>query len=107
MISRPNGRVQDSCAPRAEVYQSVFQPEQLEHQADADAQHIAGRDKADERGIKQEIAAGKGTRNAMPTATETTTVIAITITASGKEREIAPCRSPVSVWESRSRTSAG
>ena len=64
ITSTPNGSVQDSCAPSAEVYQLAFEAERLEQQAGAEAEHEAGRDQAADHQVEHNVSPRKRLRNA-------------------------------------------
>ena len=57
MTSTPNGRVQDSCAPTAEVYQVAWMPTKLQKQPDADAQHQPRRHQAADHQVEDDAVA--------------------------------------------------
>ena len=104
MTSTPKGSVQESCAPSAELYQSVSRPSRSEHQADADAEHEAGRDEAaDHQHRTRAVSPRSARRNARPASNETTTVDDRDQRAPRRDRAVkAPVMSPVSACVKRS-----
>ena len=57
MTSTPNGNVQDSCAPTAEVYQAAWMPTKFRSRPDADAEHQARRHQAADHQIEDHAVA--------------------------------------------------
>ena len=74
MISRPNGRVQVSCAPRPEVVQSVTQPSSLNSTIDPQADEQARHDQAGDGDVEDHRRSQKAAAKARPAATDSTTV---------------------------------
>src|SRR5579859_1260266 len=103
MISSPNGKVQVSCAPNAELYQSGSQPARLNSRPTPRLTRMDGTIRLATVSMNSTPAPGNRLRNAIPAATEITTVAAITITPSITDRCSAPPISPTACC-SNSRT---
>ena len=57
MTNTPNGSVQDSCAPTADVYQRRLHADEIHEQSDADAEHKSRRDEAADHQVEDNAVA--------------------------------------------------
>src|SRR5471032_3316631 len=102
MISSPNGRVQVSCAPNAELYQSGSKPSSLNSNPTPRLTRIDGIIRLATVRVNSGPEPQNRRRNAIPAASETTTVATITMVASAKDLIRDPPKSPTACdWNNR------
>src|SRR5271154_3518912 len=102
MISRPNGNVQVNCAPKAELYQSGSRLSSLNNRPTPRLTRIDGMIRLATASVNSGPEPMKRRRNAIPAASETTTVVIITIVANVNDRINEPPKSPTA-WVSNNR----
>src|ERR1700744_4538526 len=94
MISSPNGNDHVSCAPNAELYQSGSSPSALNSSPPPRLTRIEGLIRLATVSVHSGPDPRKGRRNAMPPASDTTTVATTTVVANAKDRVSDPAKSP-------------
>src|SRR5580704_12314803 len=102
MISKPNGSVQVNCAPNAELYQSGSRSSALNNNPTPRLTKIDGMIRLATLRVNSAVEPAKRRRNAMPAASDTTTVVAITMVANANDRASEPPKSPTA-WVSNNR----